>query len=318
MIVSPQLQTSMLRPGIVWEEPECLLCGGERRSPVLEAPDVGRGTPGLWFAVVRCDECGLHFTSPRPDAATIGQFYPENYRPHRQAIKQPRRMRHAPWAKLLGRPCIERRALPWHGEGRLLDFGCGGGSFLDRMRRQGWHVVGLDNSRATVERVRSELGVPVHFGTLPHSDLQPETFDVITMWHALEHVHEPLVALQAAHRLLTPGGKLVIAVPNFDSAPARQFGPAWFGLELPRHLTHFTPPTLRRILEHAGFAVPSLRLVRHSDWLRSSAVLSAKLGRTSFRQWLLTYKPIAKLIALTHFYRGQSDCMLATAVKAHA
>jgi 2-polyprenyl-3-methyl-5-hydroxy-6-metoxy-1,4-benzoquinol methylase len=316
MIVSSQLPTTILRPGICWEEPECLLCGGERRSPVLEAPDMSRGSPGLWFAVVRCDECGLHFTSPRPDAATIGQFYTENYGPHQGIARKPTRpVRHAGFAKLLGRPCLERRSLPWHGDGRLLDFGCGRGSFLDRMRGQGWQVVGLDNSHATVERVRAELGVPVLCGTLPHAELEPESFDVITMWHSLEHVHEPLAALQAAHGLLSRGGRLVIAVPNFDSAPARRFGPAWFGLDLPRHLTHFTRPTMRRMLEQSGFAVTSLRLVRHSDWLRSSAKLSAALGRSNWRQRLLTNKRVAKLVTLMQFLRGQSDCMLATAEK---
>jgi 2-polyprenyl-3-methyl-5-hydroxy-6-metoxy-1,4-benzoquinol methylase len=183
------------------------------------------------------------------------------------------------------------------------------------MRRQGWRVVGLDNSRPTVERVRSELGVPCHLGTLPHADLPPESFDVITMWHALEHVHEPLLALQAAHRLLSPRGRIVIAVPNIDSAPARLFGPAWFGLELPRHLTHFTPPTLRAMLERAAFAVQQIRLIRHSDWLRSSAMSAERLGRTSILQRLLMHKPVARPVALYQYLRGQSDCMLAVAEK---
>ncbi len=78
MIVSPLVQSTVSRPSVVWEEPECLLCGGERRSPVIEAPDVSRGKSGQRFAVVRCDECGLLFTSPRPEAASIGQLYPEN------------------------------------------------------------------------------------------------------------------------------------------------------------------------------------------------------------------------------------------------
>jgi 2-polyprenyl-3-methyl-5-hydroxy-6-metoxy-1,4-benzoquinol methylase len=315
MIVSPQVQSNVSRPGVVWEEPECLLCGGERRSPVIEAPDVSRGKSGLWFAVVRCDECGLLFTSPRPDAATIGQFYPENYRPHRRPKRQRTKVRNAPLGRWLGRPCMERRTLPWHGQGRLLDFGCGGGSFLERMRRQGWQVVGLDNSKAAVDRVRAELKIPALLGTLPHAELLPESFDVITMWHALEHVHEPGAVLRAAHNILTPNGRLVIAVPNIDSAPARLFGPAWFGLELPRHLTHFTAPTLRMMLEQAGFHVAEMRQIRHSDWLRSSAELAKTMGRTSLRQWLLTHRPIAKAAALVHYLRGQSDCLFASAAK---
>jgi SAM-dependent methyltransferase len=287
------------------------MCAGERCSPVLEAPDMGRGEPGLWFAVVRCDECGLQFTSPRPNAETIGQFYPEQYRPHRRPRIKARAVRSAPWAALFGRPCVERRALPWHGSGRLLDFGCGGGSFLERMHRQGWQVTGIDNSSAAVAKVRAELGVPVLEGTLPHDDLPPASFDVITMWHSLEHVHEPLKVLRAAYRLLTTGGRIVVAVPNIDSEPARQFGPAWFGLDLPRHLTHFTPPTLKRMLERAGFHVGRVRMIRHSDWLRSSAVYAGRLRRESWRQKLLVRKPMAKIAAWFHYLRGRSDCMLA-------
>src|SRR5262249_34256030 len=143
-----------------------------------------------------------------------------------------------------GRTCVERRVLPWHGNGRLLDFGCGGGSFLERMHKQGWSRVGLDTSEAAVRSIRSELGLAAPVGTLPHPELAPESFDVITMWHALEHVHAPLDVLREAHRLLAPGGRLLVAVPNIASWPFRWFGRDWFGLDLPRHLTHFEPETL--------------------------------------------------------------------------
>jgi SAM-dependent methyltransferase len=135
------------------------------------------------------------------------------------------------------------------------------------------------------------------------------------MWHALEHVHEPLAVLREAHRLLAPGGRLVTALPNIDSLPFRWFGPAWFGLELPRHLTHFTPETLRRMLEAAGFRVVDLRPVRHSDWLRSSAVLAGRFGRRSLWQRALTRKLGAKLAVWGCHLLRQSDCMTAVAEK---
>src|SRR5438105_7053676 len=179
---------------ICWEEPKCLLCNSERRATSLEAQDIHGDH--LWFAVVRCADCGLQYTCPRPDEATIGNFYPADYGPHRSKLVK-RSNKSAPLAWLRGRPCAERRALPWHGQGRLLDFGCGGGSFLERMHSQGWRVTGLDNSATTVARVRAELGVPLLCGTLPHPELEPAAFDVMTMWHSLEHVHEPLAKLVA-------------------------------------------------------------------------------------------------------------------------
>src|SRR5207245_2368088 len=200
---------------------------------------------------VQCQECGLCFTNPRPSAECMDQFYPEAYRPHRVRHRRAASLR----ARLLQachQPRKEYQTFVRRGRGRLLDFGCGGGSFLLKMRDLAWQGPGLDTSPAAVERVR-QLGLPGLVGTLPHPDLEPESFDLITMWHSLEHVHAPLSVLQQAHRLLAPGGQLIVAVPNIDSLPFRWFGSAWFGLDLPRHLTHFAPWTLQLMLQRAGF-----------------------------------------------------------------
>jgi 2-polyprenyl-3-methyl-5-hydroxy-6-metoxy-1,4-benzoquinol methylase len=301
-------------PVVEWEEPDCPLCGGRRWSPLLEAPDCAPGGTGLWFAVVQCQDCGLCFTNPRPSAASIGQFYPSVYRPHRTAAARRSRK---PWHIRLPSPWRgprkERRALAWHGQGRLLDFGCGGGSFLERMHHQGWQVIGLDVSPAAVGRVREGLGLPALLGTLPHSELRPQSFDVITMWHSLEHVHRPMAVLEEAHNLLAPGGKLIVAVPNIDSLPFRWFGSAWFGLDLPRHLTHFAPWTLHLMLENAGFTVGPIRMVRHSDWLRSSAKLSARQVGAPRWHRVLTTKTLSRLATWYSSFTSQCDCMIVTA-----
>src|SRR4051794_29592076 len=100
------LAVPRIRPAIQWEEPACMLCGGRERDTFLEAPDP-TGNHGLWFAIVGCRKCGLKFTSPRPDPGSIGQFYSDDYAPHR--AKPLRRRRSAPLAWLRGRPCVERR-----------------------------------------------------------------------------------------------------------------------------------------------------------------------------------------------------------------
>ena len=142
------------RHGIEWEEVPCLLCAGDRLSPLVEAPDRAAGSAGLWFVVVQCQDCGLCFTNPRPSARTIGQFYPSGYRPHHLSRTRKIRRRISSWIGWPGRS-RERKTMPPHGQGRLLDFGCGGGSYLERMHLQGWRVTGLDVSTAAVERVRS-------------------------------------------------------------------------------------------------------------------------------------------------------------------
>src|SRR5262249_35997034 len=229
-------------PTIFWQDVPCPLCGGEKALRFVAATDP-LGEPGTLFQVVRCQACGLCYTNPRPDPASIGFFYPADYGPHHR--KQARRLT----LPFLSRRESDRRTLPWHGEGRLLDYGCGRGAFLDRMARRGWQVLGIDFSETAVASVRENYNLPPLLGTLPHPALGPSSLDVVTMWHVLEHLPDPLHTLRHAREVLAPAGKLCVEVPALDSWAYRVFGPDWFGLELPRHLTHFTSDTLRAMLE---------------------------------------------------------------------
>lgn len=306
------------RPGeashlnIEWEDSPCPLCGHHVTDPTLEGqdPHPAQG-PGLIFAVVCCRKCGHHYTNPRPSPASIGQFYPPNYVPHRRSRGAKRRRNPSWWSKLTGRAQPERRGyIPWRGQGRLLDFGCGGGSFLLRMAEQGWNVTGLDMSAEAVARVRQDLELRALHGSLPHPDLKPGSFDVITMWHSIEHVHDPLAIVREAYQLLAPQGLLIIACPNIASVPYRWFGPAWFGLDLPRHLSHFTPETLTELAIAAGFQTQPVRYIRHTDWLASSARLAQRQGRATWLHRSLLWKPIARAVGWAIYMMGQSDCMM--------
>jgi 2-polyprenyl-3-methyl-5-hydroxy-6-metoxy-1,4-benzoquinol methylase len=302
---------------VQWEQTSCPLCRSQRWSTLLEAPDF-EAAAATSYTVVRCRECGLCFTSPRPSPASMGQFYGAAYRPHRLAEPALGPTRGRRWFRLpvgLDRRRPEKGDLAPHGRCRLLDFGCGGGTFLRRMHDRGWQVLGLDLSEAAVRRVRRELGLRALVGTLPHPHLSPESYDVITMWQSLEHVHRPLEVLQQAYRLLAPGGKLIAAVPNIDSAPFRWFGPAWFGLDLPRHLTHFSAATLRRMLERAGFHVAAVRMVRHNAWLRASARRACRLRPAPRRLRWLRAGPLCRPASLYCLLTGQSDCVTAIALK---
>ncbi|MGL4422054.1 MAG: class I SAM-dependent methyltransferase, partial [Gemmataceae bacterium] len=216
-----KLSQSPARPAIRWEEVPCPLCGHPDSHPCIEAIDPApRQEPGLVFGVVQCRMCQMRFTNPRPDRDSIGHFYPEDYKPHRRPTQLRYAQQKSIWARWTGRDCPERQGLlPWPEPGRLLDFGCGGGSFLERMAAQGWDVTGLDAAVGAVQSIQSQLGLKALEGTLPHPDLRPGSFDVITMWHSLEHVHDPREILAAAYELLIPGGKLIIACPNIESLP---------------------------------------------------------------------------------------------------
>jgi SAM-dependent methyltransferase len=296
-----------------WEEPNCPLCAGERYEIVVRAYD--NAAPWDWhrYTVVRCLACGLCFTSPRPAPELIGKYYPEWYAPHEPPAARPRLSWRALLATRFGWPVHPRRAMAWQGQRRLLDFGCGGGSFLLRMDQLGWTVTGLDISPVAVYRIRNQLGLRALLGSLPHPDLESGSFDVVTMWHSLEHVHDPLEVLRAAHRLLVPGGRLLVAVPNIDSLPFRWFGPSWYGLDLPRHLIHFSPGTIRHMVERAGLRVRGLRMLRHSRWLRESAALACQEKASApWRRWLKG-KFASRLITSYCWMSRQSDCLLISA-----
>ncbi len=189
---------------------------------------------------------------------------------------------------------------------RLLDFGCGSGGFLARMHAQGWHVTGVDASAAAVAEVREVLGLEAFHGTLPHPRLVPGSFDVVTMWESLEHLHQPLDALRHARTLLASGGRLYVSVPNIEGLPFRWFGEAWTGLDLPRHLTHFSPATLRAMLDRAGLVPGRASFVRHATWIARSAARAKRL------RWL-RFRPAARLAARWCALRGRGDCIMVEA-----
>jgi 2-polyprenyl-3-methyl-5-hydroxy-6-metoxy-1,4-benzoquinol methylase len=301
------------RTHFTWEDTACPLCARDDTELLSEAADpTPADGPGLRFAVVRCKHCGLAYTNPRPTPETIARFYPRDYRPHRPPeVTHPAHKPSAFWTRVLGRPCAERRGA-FAGSGRrLLDFGCGSGGYLRRMAALGWSVTGLDTAEHVVAVARDETGCDAIAGSLPHPDLPPASFDVVTMWQSLEHVHDPLAILREALRVLVPGGTLVVAVPNFESFSARLFGEHWFGLDLPRHLTHFTAATLREMLQVAGFRVKSLRGLVHADWLRSSARRATATGGIGSR--LLCWKPVAKAVSWASYVVGKAEVLVAVA-----
>jgi 2-polyprenyl-3-methyl-5-hydroxy-6-metoxy-1,4-benzoquinol methylase len=326
---------------IEFEETTCLHCGGNDPQEVITATDP-LATPGGQFHIVRCRLCGLNYTNPRPTEGSIAQFYPADYCCH---DLRPRKSRSwlARWrapleravlqtyygyptqgaagpAKLcgwLGRAAIRsphRRTewIPFRGEGRLLDFGCGAGAFLQRMRALGWRVEGLDVSADVAQAVERQKGIRVHAGTLPHPDLAGRSFDAITMWQALEHVHRPRETLRAAGALFRPGGLLLVSVPNFESWSFDRFGRDWFGLELPRHLTHFTPSTLQTMLSAEGFDLVKLETIGMDGWIRSSARRAVAAGAAN-QLARYAWKPLALAVARGTQLHQRGDCLLALA-----
>ena len=147
----------------------------------------------------------------------------------------------------------EATLIPFIGEGRLLDVGCGTGKALEFFREMGWHVTGVEMSSYAASVARRDSGCDVLVGEIEEVPLGDESFDVVRFSHNLEHLASPRKALEKARRVLRPAGLLWIEVPNAASIERRLFGRHWFCWDLPRHLYHFTPETLSRLLAGTGF-----------------------------------------------------------------
>jgi SAM-dependent methyltransferase len=221
------------------ERVACNCCGSARQRAVYRQPD-GLFHPGEWFTVVECLDCGLGFVNPRPDRDAIGRYYPPAFFDDFTDVRAHRARYDAEAGYLPA-------AIPGQPPPRLLDVGCANGDFPRVMRARGWEVEGVEVSA----NARAIDDFPVHRVPLDQVRAPDRSFDAITAWAVLEHVHDPRAYFQAAGRLLKRGGRFVFLVTNFSSLSSR----ALFREDVPRHLHFFTEAAVRRYLADAGLVL---------------------------------------------------------------
>lgn len=286
----------------------CNLCGSYEAVEVATVPDLLLERLDVHARLVRCPYCGLVYQNPRPTLAEMSKHYPPEYEPYTDYIGRSKR-------KSLLRRAIDygiqkrcRFVTRRKAGGRLLDIGCAAGTFLVGMRAQpGWQVEGVEISPEVAELARHEHQLKVFTGTLEEAAFPDNTFDVVTMWDVLEHVHDAAGTLQEIRRILKRGGLLVVRVPNLASWDAEFFKANWAGLDAPRHLYVFTPETLGRMLTSSG-----LEVVEHSSAIGSyvTFVLSVRFWMTAHgasaeakqRMNRMLYHPLARIASVPVFY----------------
>lgn len=234
----------------------CLLCGSPQIARLFRASDRLYHTTTREFDVVRCVKCGLVRLDPHPDPSELGGYYPENYwfAPDQSAAS---RMEEA-YRRLVLRDhvsFVERALRDSKAEGPLLDVGCGGGLFLGMMRERGFRVMGLDFSRQAAAMAWSRHQAPAVCAMLENAPFREGRIAGLTMFHVLEHLYDPRAYLSAAHRLLAPGGRLVVQVPNAACWQFRLLGRAWNGVDVPRHLFDYRDRDIEMLLMSCGFEV---------------------------------------------------------------
>jgi 2-polyprenyl-3-methyl-5-hydroxy-6-metoxy-1,4-benzoquinol methylase len=254
----------------------CPLCG-----PIEARPAGAVTRDGATSAFVRCPSCGLLFVWPRPSREAIHAYYRAqgsgtSYATLEERVRDEAELYDARFSRRLNE--IARYASP---PGKLLDVGCQMGLFLAAAQRRGWAVQGVELTEEAAAEARRRTGAAIWRGELAHAQHAAGSFDVVTCWHLIEHLLDPVALLREARRILKPGGLLALETPNIASSNFRRQGLEWEYVIPPEHINYFDAATLGRAVTQAGLEPCHQRYDRGSGVGR--ALQRAGLG--AVRQW---------------------------------
>lgn len=238
---------------------QCLLCEGSNFLDFLELKDYFLSQEK--FKLARCQSCGLLYSSPRPTPDSIQAYYnSDEYISHNTKQRSLK--------NLLYRQA-RKKALRWKlniinryvREGRILDIGAGTGEFLNYCRKHGWEAMGVEPNASAREKAFVDYGLKVQDAN-DFSMIGNASVDVISMWHVLEHMEDPLEQFYLNYRLLKKDGLLVLALPNYESWDANHYGRYWAAYDVPRHLFHFTKESVKRLSDKTGFRIEGIQALK--------------------------------------------------------
>ena len=227
----------------------CPWCGSEKTQIHLWIKD--EFLTHEEFQIHECQKCGLLFTEPRPSKDKIGEYYKsEEYYSHQENKHGfiPKVYESVKSINLKHKYKIATKGIK---AGKILDIGCGVGDFLNTMEKHDWECTGVEPSEEAKtiarKRIKANLYAPEEINQMPNA-----SFDMITMWHVLEHVDDLKWQVEQSTRLIKPNGRIVIAVPNYKSYDAEYYKELWAAYDVPRHLNHFNKKSLSNIFKTNG------------------------------------------------------------------
>jgi 2-polyprenyl-3-methyl-5-hydroxy-6-metoxy-1,4-benzoquinol methylase len=200
---------------------------------------------GEKFLLCKCSDCKLIFTNPRPDQENIAPYYQsDNYISHQDKTNN-----FVNKIYKAVRFFTIRKKVSWinkysESTGKILDVGCGTGYFLAEAKKAGWITTGIEPNETA--RCNAEQKNLIVYSNLEQISLE-EKFNIITLFHVLEHIHDLRKTTKKLIKLLDKEGLLFIAVPNYHSYDSTHYGEHWASLDVPRHLYHFTPESIQKL-----------------------------------------------------------------------
>lgn len=257
---------------------KCPLCGSANVKPEFVCKDYYASNEE--FNIYRCVQCNFLFTNNFPDKNSIGQYYNSSeYISHSNdksgfVNKLYYSIRKYAINNKLKYVCkkADRKT------GKICDIGCGIGYFLNAARNKGWQTVGIEKNESARNTAQETFGLCIK-DTDEINSLPNASFDVVTLWHVLEHIENLSEMMEKIHSLLLPDGIAVIAVPNCISYDARHYREFWAAYDVPRHLWHFTPQTLEVLANKFNFRITDKKPMLFDSFYVS--LLSEKYRRSN-------------------------------------
>jgi SAM-dependent methyltransferase len=254
----------------------CPVCGGTSFEHFLTCKDYTVSQES--FNIVSCKECNFKFTNPRPDDSEIWKYYKsEDYVSHSDTRKGLiNRLYHA----VRSRTLKQKLGLisKYVSRGTILDYGCGTGMFLKTCSDAGWRSYGFEPD-PDARRLASEKKLNV---VKSKDELASQRFDIISLWHVLEHVTDLAPTLQFFSGSISDRGRLIIAVPNYTCDDANHYKEFWAGYDVPRHIYHFEINTLSRLLGKHGFILEETKPMVFDSYYVSMLSEKYKTGAINY------------------------------------
>ncbi len=265
---------------------QCPVCRGESFEEYIRCKD--NVASGEIFIICKCTVCSFLFTNPRPTESECGTYYQStNYVSHADekwslVLFLYRTIRKINLRWKLG---IINRLVPRKSQRNILDYGCGLGTFLNYSKQNGWNTTGMDISEDARNVVKQRYAIDVFENAEIHKG-EAGKYEIITLWHVLEHVYELDKTIDSLKKSLTNLGYILFALPNSDSYDAKKYGSNWDAYDVPRHIYHYNPDTIQKLMNRHGFELAEMQPMKYdayyvsirSEWHSGNKILGIIKG----------------------------------------